>query len=50
MLIKAQDDVLKCLVWSTTKRYSVHCHGGGNKPETCWNQRLFIPEKITQTN
>lgn len=48
MLIKAQGDILKCLVWSTTKRYPVYYHGGVDKPETCshlrsWNQRLFIP-------
>ena len=30
---KAQDDVLKCLVLSTTQRYSVYCHRGVKKPE-----------------
>ena len=30
---KAHDDVLKCLILSTTQRYSVHCHRGEKKLE-----------------
>lgn len=30
---KARDDVLVCLVLSTTQIYSVSCHTGGKKPE-----------------
>ena len=33
VLPKAQDDVLKCLVLSTTQRYSVYCHRGEKKLE-----------------
>ena len=33
MLISVQDDVLKCLVLSTTQKYSVYCHRGGKKAE-----------------
>ena len=43
---KAQDDVLKCLVLSTTQRYSVYCPRGKKKLEQyshlgSWNQRSF---------
>ena len=30
-LKNVQDDVLKCLVLSTTQKYSVYCHRGGKK-------------------
>lgn len=30
---KAQDDILKCLVLSTTQRYLTYCHREGKKPE-----------------
>ena len=30
---KAQDDILKCLVLSTTQRYSVYCHRREKKLE-----------------
>ena len=30
---KLQDNVLKCLVLSTTQRYPVYCHRGGKKAE-----------------
>ena len=30
---KVQDDILKCLVLSTTQRYSVYCQRRATKPE-----------------
>ena len=39
MVKNVQDDVLKCLVLSTTQRYSVYCHRGGKKPEKTENSR-----------
>ena len=37
---KAQGDVLKCLVLSTTQRYSVYCHRGGKKAENIHFKKL----------
>lgn len=55
MLSKVQDDVFKRLVLSTTKRYSVNCHGGGKKPEdihpeseNCYLSFIKINDKLLQ--
>ena len=31
--LQVQDDILKCLVLSTTQTYSAHCQRGGKNPE-----------------
>ena len=47
---KVQDDILKCLVLSTTQRYSVYCHRGEKKLEQYyyligWNERIWTFKK-----
>ena len=50
---KAQDDAIRCLVLSTTQKYSVYYHNGVNKPEKIHIKKLesdifylFIFKKI----
>ena len=46
MFPKAQDDILKCLILSTTQKYSVYCHRGGKKPENIHileSEIFFLP-------
>ena len=38
--------VLKCLVLSTTQRYSVYCHRGAKKPENIHIEEAGIIKKL----